>query len=132
MLLKLDVLQNFCYLCGTVLTLGTRLMKITANDIRVGNLLEYEKKLWLVYKTSHTQPGKGGAFIQVEMKDIKAGTKKNVRFRSSESVEKARLDQKAYQYLYDEGDTIALMDDKTFEQISASKNLLGEKGCIPN
>ena len=102
-------------------------MKIGANDIRVGNILEYEKGLWVVHKTSHTQPGKGGAFMQVEMKELTAGTKKNVRFRSTESVEKARLHQVELQYLYDEGDSIALMNQKNFEQISVSKTLLNGK-----
>lgn len=102
-------------------------MKIGANDIRVGNILEYNKRLWVVYKTMHTQPGKGGAYMQVEMKDIQDGTKNNIRFRSSETVEKVNLDQVHFQYLFDEGDTIAIMDKNTFEQISLSKELIGEQ-----
>lgn len=101
-------------------------MKINAVSIRVGNVLEHKGKLWVVSKTMHTQPGKGGAYMQVEMKDVKSGTKLNERFRSDESVEQARLDQKDYQYLYAEGDNLALMDQESFEQISMSKDLLGD------
>lgn len=100
-------------------------MKIDANSIRVGNVLVYEGKLWVVLKTMHTQPGKGGAYMQVEMKEIKAGTKTNVRFRSSETVEKAHLESASYQFLYTEGTEIALMDKTSFEQISISKEMLG-------
>lgn len=101
-------------------------MKISANDIRVGNVLEFEGKLWVVLKTMHTQPGKGGAYMQVEMKEIKAGTKTNTRFRSSETVTKVSLDQVTYQYLYESDDMIELMDKTTYEQISLSKALLGD------
>jgi elongation factor P len=101
-------------------------MKIIANDIRVGNLLEHEGKLWVVLKTMHTQPGKGGAFMQVEMKDIKVGTKLNTRFRSSETVTKVNLDQKSFQYLYDGGDSVELMDKTNFEQMSVMKTLVGD------
>ena len=102
-------------------------MKINVNDIRVGNLLEYNNGLSVVLKTMHVQPGKGGAYMQVEMKNIKDGTKNNVRFRSSETVEKVQLEQKDYQYLYDSGDMVELMDQTTFEQISLTKDLLGEQ-----
>ena len=102
-------------------------MKISANDIRVGNILEFNKRLWVVLKTMHTQPGKGGAYMQVEMKDIKDGTKNNVRFRSSETIEKVHLDQNDYQYLFDEGNTIAVMDKASYEQRSLDKELLGDK-----
>jgi len=102
-------------------------MKIDANSIRVGNLLEYEGKLWLVQKTMHTQPGKGGAYMQVEMKDIINGTKNNIRFRSSETIEKVRLDQKEFQFLYEDGNELTLMDKESYEQIILSKDLVGEK-----
>lgn len=95
-------------------------MKINANEIRVGNILEYENKLWAVMKTMHTQPGKGGAYMQVEMKDIKSKTKVNVRFRSNESIEKAQLEQINYQYLYIIDDKISLMNVETYEQIEIS------------
>ena len=101
-------------------------MKINAIDIRVGNILEYNNRLWAVLKTMHTQPGKGGAFMQVEMKDVRDGTKNNIRFRSSETVTKAQLDQRQFQYLYDEGDSIALMDKDTFEQKSLDKDMVGD------
>lgn len=101
-------------------------MKIDGVSIRVGNILEYETKLWAVTKTQHTQPGKGGAYMQVEMKDIRAGTKTNVRFRSDESVELVRLDEAKYQFLYTEGDLIHLMHPDTYEQISLSSDVLGD------
>ena len=75
-------------------------MKIEGNQIKIGNILEVNNKLWRVTKTQHTQPGKGGAYLQVEMKALKEGTKTNERFRSSESVERVILDEKKYQYLY--------------------------------
>ena len=101
-------------------------MKIDAIDIRVGNVIEYNKKLWSVMKTMHTQPGKGGAYIQVEMKCITSSTKTNVRFRSSESIDKVRLDQKDYQFLYINGDKVELMDSVTYEQISLDKGIFGD------
>lgn len=105
-------------------------MKINAIDIRVGNLLEHEGKLWVVLKTMHTQPGKGGAFMQVEMKDIRAGTKQNIRFRSSETVTKVSLDQRTFQYLYENGDSIELMDKANFEQMSVQKELAGDDAAF--
>jgi elongation factor P len=102
-------------------------MKINAINIRVGNLIEYNGKLWSVQKTMHTQPGKGGAYMQVEMKDIREGTKNNVRFRSSETVEKIQLEQREYSYLYDNEDNIEVMDKVSFEQISLSKSLVGDR-----
>jgi elongation factor P len=103
-------------------------MKINANSIRAGNVIEYKNKLWIVAKTpDHTMPGKGGAFVQVEMKEIKSGTKLNERFRSTETVERVRLDQKTYQYLYMDNDNLTLMDLESFEQILVHSELLGEK-----
>lgn len=102
-------------------------MKINAIDIRVGNLLEYNGRLWVVLKTMHTQPGKGGAFMQVEMKDIRAGTKNNIRFRSSETVERAQLDAKEYQFLFADGETLTLMDKMSYEQRLVSKELAAEQ-----
>ena len=100
-------------------------MKIDANSIRVGNVLEYNSKLWIVLKAMHTQPGKGGAYMQVEMKEMKAGTKTNVRFRSSETVEKAHLDTNDLQYLYTEGDRMTLIDMQSYEQIEVDLELIG-------
>lgn len=102
-------------------------MGINANTVRPGNVLEHQGKLWRVVKTQHTMPGKGGAFIQMELKEIQSGTKLNERFRSNEDVEKVRLDQKDHQYLYGDGESITLMDNETFEQITLPKELLGEK-----
>lgn len=102
-------------------------MKINVNDIRVGNVLEIDGRLWNVTKTMHTQPGKGGAYMQVEMKDVKEGTKKNERFRSAETVTKVRLEAKPYQYLYDNGDSIEVMDKESYEQMSIDKSILGDQ-----
>ena len=107
-------------------------MKISANEIRVGNVLEYKGRLYYVAKTMHTQPGKGGAYVQVEMKDVITDTKQNIRFRSSETVDKARLEQKEYQFLYLEEDKasssviVHLMDTNSYEQIEVSGELFGE------
>ncbi len=101
-------------------------MKINGNAIRVGNIIEHKKKLWVAVKTQHTQPGKGGAYLQVELKDIRDGTKLNERFRSSESVERVRMDEKEYQFLFEDGDFLTLMDQETYDQINVPKDLVGE------
>lgn len=106
-------------------------MKIIANDIRKGNVLEHNNRLWIVAKTpSWAMPGKGGAFVQVEMRDIKSGTKLNERFRSTEQIERVRLDQIDHQFLYFEEDMMVLMDIKTYDQISIHKDILGEKSSF--
>lgn len=102
-------------------------MKISGVDIRPGNILEYEKGIWRVAKTQHTQPGKGGAFMQVEMKNLIDGRKTNVRFRSADTVEKVRLDTKEYQYLYTDGDKLVFMDNETYEQILLDADMLGDE-----
>ncbi len=102
-------------------------MKIDGVSIRPGYVLEYNNNLWAVTKTQHTQPGKGGAYMQVEMKDVKHGTKTNVRFRSDEKVEKVRLDQVDFQFLYVEGNDIHFMHQETFEQITLPVSLLDER-----
>jgi elongation factor P len=99
-------------------------MKIDGNEIKVGNILEIDNKLWKVLKTQHTQPGKGGAYIQVELKEIKEGTKMNSRFRSSETVERAILDEKKFQYLYEDTQKFFFMDQQTFEQIELGSDLI--------
>lgn len=101
-------------------------MKINANLIRPGNVLEFKKDLFAVLKISHTQPGKGGAYIQVEMKGLKEGTKLNERFRSSEMVEKAFLDDEEYQFLFKEHEDITLMNLSTYEQIIVNVDTVGE------
>ncbi len=102
-------------------------MKIDGNEIKVGNILEIDNKLWKVLKTQHTQPGKGGAYIQVELKEIKEGTKTNTRFRSSESVERAILDEKKFQYLYEDNQKYVFMDQQTYEQIEIGSDLILEE-----
>lgn len=102
-------------------------MKINGNAIRPGNVIEHKNRLWRAVKTQHTQPGKGGAYLQVELKDIRDGTKLNERFRASEDVERVRLDQRQFQYLYSEGDDmLTFMDNENYEQISLLKDLVGE------
>ena len=102
-------------------------MKISGVDIRPGNIIEYEKGIWRVAKTQHTQPGKGGAFMQVEMKNLIDGRKTNVRFRSQDTVEKVRLDTKDFQYLYTDGDKLVFMDEETYEQIMLDADMLGDE-----
>jgi len=102
-------------------------MKISGNAIRVGNVIEHKGRLWMAVKTQHTQPGKGGAYLQVELKDIRDGTKLNERFRSTETVEKARLDEREYQFLFAEGNDYTFMDQQTFDQITLSKDLIGDQ-----
>jgi elongation factor P len=103
-------------------------MKINGNAIRPGNIIEHKNRLWVAVKTQHTQPGKGGAYLQVELKDIRDGTKMNERFRSSETVERVRLDEKQYQFLFEDGDELTFMDQETFEQITVNRELVGEPG----
>ena len=105
-------------------------MKINASEIRVGMLIEYKNDLWQVLKTQHVKPGKGGAFAQVEMKSIGKNTKLNERFRSSETIEKASLDEKNFNYLYTDEDNYFFMDPKTFDQIEIKKGIGGEKGKL--
>ena len=105
-------------------------MKINAGEIRVGMLLEYKNDLWQVLKTQHVKPGKGGAFAQVEMKSVNKNTKLNERFRSSETVEKASLEETNYNYLYEDDSCYFFMEPKSFEQIEIKKSIIGEKGKL--
>ena len=105
-------------------------MKINAGEIRVGMLLEYKDDLWQVLKTQNVKPGKGGAFAQVEMKSVIKNTKLNERFRSSESVEKATLEENNFNFLYEDEINYFFMNPKTFDQIEIKKNLVGEKGKL--
>ena len=105
-------------------------MKIDGNEIRVGNILRKNSKLWKVNKTQHTQPGKGGAYLQVEMKDIIEGTKINERFRSSEAVERVILDEKECQYLYNSENGYCFMDNVNFDQIEIGKDIINESQSI--
>ena len=105
-------------------------MKINANEIKVGMLLEYKSDLWEVLKTQHVKPGKGGAFNQVEMKNLSNGTKLNERFRSSENVEKAIVEEFKFSYLYEDQNGLIFMDLKSFEQISIEKKIIGDKELL--
>jgi len=105
-------------------------MKINAGEIRVGMLLEYKNDLWEVLKTQHVKPGKGGAFAQVEMKSLEKNTKLNERFRSSETVEKASLDETDFNYLYEDENNYIFMNPKTYDQIEIKKDIVGEKGKL--
>ena len=105
-------------------------MKINAGEIRIGMLLEYKNDLWQVLKTQHVKPGKGGAFAQVEMKSVNKNTKLNERFRSSETVEKASLEETKYNFLYEDENNYFFMEPKSFEQIEIKKDIVGEKGKL--
>jgi len=105
-------------------------MKINAGEIRVGMLLEYKSDLWQVLKTQHVKPGKGGAFAQVEMKSLEKNTKLNERFRSSETVEKASLEETKFNYLYEDENNYFFMEPKTFEQVEIKKEIVGEQGKL--
>jgi len=105
-------------------------MKITGNEIRVGMLIEHKNDLWQVLKTQHVKPGKGGAFAQVEMKSVNRNTKLNERFRSSDTVEKASLDEIKFNYLYEDEDDYYFINPKTFEQINIKKDIIGKKGKL--
>ena len=105
-------------------------MKILANEIKPGMIIEHKNDYWNVLKTQHVKPGKGGAFNQVELKSITKGTKLNERFRSSETVEKVSLEEINYNYLYEDENNYFFMDPKTFEQIEIKRDIVGEKGKL--
>ncbi len=102
-------------------------MKIQGNEIKPGMIIEYNNDHWTVLKAQHVKPGKGGAFNQVELKSLTKGTKLNQRFRSSENVERAQLEEKEFNFLYSDDGGCFFMDPENFEQISIKKNLLGDK-----
>jgi elongation factor P len=101
-------------------------MKINGNGIRPGNVIEHDGSIWVAVKTQHVKPGKGGAFAQVELKNLIDGRKLNERFRSSDTVEKVTLEQKDYTFLYEQGDALVFMDQNTYEQIELQKDWVGE------
>ncbi len=105
-------------------------MKISGVDIRPGNILEHEGGIWKVGKIQHTQPGKGGAFMQVEMKNLEDGRKTNIRYRSQDTVEKVRLDTKDFQFLFADGESFVFMDEENFEQITIAAKLLGDEAAF--
>jgi len=101
-------------------------MKINAIDIKPGNVLEHQNKLWVVLKRDLVQPGKGGAFAQVEMRDLRGGSKLSERFRTQETVERVRLDEKEMQFLYMEGDMATFMDNEDYEQVTVPREVIGD------
>ena len=101
-------------------------MKVNANQMRKGNVMELNGKLLVVTGTQIVQPGKGGAFVQIEMKDVRSGNKTIERFRTQESVEKARLDEIEMQYLFSEGDSFTFMDQSTYEQMTIPRDIIGD------
>ena len=105
-------------------------MKISGVDIRPGNIIEYEGGIWRAVKIQHTQPGKGGAYMQVEMKNLIDGRKTNVRFRSAETVERVRLDTKDFQFLFHDGDMLVFMDKENYEQVSLAEDLIGDPAAF--
>ena len=104
-------------------------MKINGNAIRPGNVIEHKKRLWVAVKTQHTQPGKGGAYLQVELKDIRDGTKLNERFRSSGSVERVRLDEREHQYLFDDGEIYTFMNTENYDQVTLPASMVGDQSA---
>ena len=103
-------------------------MKISGNEVKPGMLIEHKDDLWEVLKTQHVKPGKGGAFNQVEMKSVNKNTKLNERFRSSDTVEKASLDEIKFNFLYEDESDYYFINQKSFEQINIKKNIIGDKG----
>ena len=101
--------------------------KINGNEIRPGNILEHDGGLWAAVKVDHVKPGKGGAFAQVEMKNLRDGRKLNERFRSADKVERIRLDQKEQQFLFEADDMLTFMDNDTFDQIALPADILGDR-----
>ena len=105
-------------------------MKIAGNEIKPGQVLLHNDQLWVTVKTEHVKPGKGGAFAQVEMKNILNGSKLNERFRSADKVERVRLEQKDYQFLYEQGDMLVFMDTDSYEQIELAKDFVGDRSAF--
>ena len=102
-------------------------MKINGNAVRPGNVIEHKDGLWVAVKIQHTQPGKGGAYLQVELKNLRNGSKLNERFRASETVEKVRLEQAEYQFLFADGDMLTFMNNTSYEQIELNAEMVGEQ-----
>ena len=105
-------------------------MKINGNEIRPGNVIRHKGELWSAVKIQAVKPGKGGAFAQVELKNLVSGSKLNERFRATETVERVRLDQNDYQYLYAEGDMLVFMDTSSYEQIELHRDFVGERAAF--
>lgn len=105
-------------------------MKLNGNEIRPGNVIQHKGALWVAVKVQSVKPGKGGAFAQVELKDIVSGTKLNERFRAAETVEKVRLEQNDYQFLYAQGDMLVFMDNETYEQLELQAEFVGDRAAF--
>ncbi len=105
-------------------------MKINGNQIGPGNVLQHKDSLWVAVKTEHVKPGKGGAFAQVELKNVFNGSKLNERFRSSETVERVRLEQREHQYLFESGEMLTFMDMENYEQIELQRDFVGERSAF--
>ncbi len=105
-------------------------MKINGNEIRPGNVIQHQDTIWVAVKTQHVKPGKGGAFAQIELKNLIDGRKLNERFRATETVERVRLEQKDYQFLYEQGDALVFMDMESYEQLELQKDFVGERAAF--
>ena len=110
--------------------LKSSIMKINGNEIRPSNVIEHQGRLWVAVKVNHVKPGKGGAYAQVELKDIVSGSKLNERFRSAETVERVRLEQKDFQYLYEQGDALVFMDLESYEQLELQSDFVGDRAVF--
>jgi len=104
--------------------------KINGNEIRPGNVIEHNGGLWVAVKTNAVKPGKGGAYNQVELKNLIDGTKLNERFRSAETVERVRLEQKDFSFLYEQGEALVFMDQESYEQIELQKDFVGDRAAF--
>jgi len=105
-------------------------MKINGNEIRPGNVIEHNGSLWAAVKCNAVKPGKGGAFNQVELKNLMDGTKLNERFRAAETVERVRLEQKDFSFLYEQGDALVFMDAQSYEQLELQKDFVGDRAAF--
>jgi len=105
-------------------------MKINGNEIRNGNVIQHQNSLWAAVKVNHVKPGKGGAFAQVELKNLLDGRKLNERFRSAETVERVRLEQKDFQFLYKQADQLVFMDMTTYDQLELAEDFVGERSAF--
>lgn len=105
-------------------------MKINGNEIRPGNVIQHQDTIWVAVKTQHVKPGKGGAFAQIEFKNLIDGRKLNERFRATETVERVRLEQNDYQFLYEQGEALIFMDMESYEQLELQKDFVGERAAF--
>ncbi|MEO0945653.1 MAG: elongation factor P [Pseudomonadota bacterium] len=105
-------------------------MKINGNEIRPGNVIQHQDTIWVAVKTQHVKPGKGGAFAQIELKNLIDGRKLNERFRATETVERVRLEQKDYQFLYEQGEDLVFMDMESYEQLELQRDFVGERSAF--